>query len=323
MLRSRGNPDPLGAGEGGNLDGGAADRLDDRDRDVDFQVVAAAAEDRRLAHARYRVEVARRPTAAPGFSLPGQPHPAAVANAGRDVDLVALDLARLPAAAASRARVLDLGAGPAALGAGMRDREEALALADDAAALAARAHRRRRSGLRARAAAGRAGRRDRHGDRHLRALHRLVERNVDLGLEVAAALRPVARAPPGAGRAGAEQVGEDVPDPAEAAESGCARPERARVEAAEDPATRVVLLALLGVGQDRVGLLDLLEPLLGALVALVAVGVVLARELAVGLLDLVLGGLLVDAEDLVGILDGGHYALTTTRAGRITVSPRR
>src|SRR5437868_4759290 len=83
------------------------------------------------------------------------PDPAAVANAGRDVHLVALDLARLTAPAAGRARVFDLGAGAAALGAGMRDREEALALADDAAALAARADRRRRSGLRARAAAGR------------------------------------------------------------------------------------------------------------------------------------------------------------------------
>ena len=47
----------------------------------------------------------------------------------------------------------------------------------------------------------------------------------------------------------------------------------------------VVELALLGVGQDRVGLVDVLEPLLGGLVARVPVRMVLARELAEGLLD--------------------------------------
>ena len=79
-------------------------------------------------------------------------------------------------------------------------------------------------------------------------------------------------------------------------------------------------LALLGVGQDRVGLLDLLEALLGVLVAVVRVRVVLARQLAVGLLDLLVGGLLVDAERLVRVLHRRHgYAETTTRAGRSTV----
>src|SRR5919206_513555 len=78
-----------------------------------------------------------------------------------------------------------------------------------------------------------------------------------------------------------------------------AAPERGGVEATEDAAARVVLLALLGVGQDRVRALDLLEALLGGLVAGVAVRVVLARELAVRLLDVLLRRLLVDAEDLV------------------------
>src|SRR6187200_1364410 len=51
--------------------------------------------------------------------------------------------------------------------------------------------------------------------------------------------------------------------------------------------------------------------------------VVLARELAVGLLDVVLGRLAVDAEDAVGV-SLGHpsppYAATTTFAGRNTSS---
>jgi hypothetical protein len=140
---------------------------------------------------------------------------------------------------------------------------------------------------------------------------------VHLGLEVAAALG--ARGARAAAAAGgpADDVGEDVAEAAEAA------PERAGVEAAgaaEDPAG-VVGLALLGVGQDRVRLLHLLEALLGRLVARVAVGVVLARELAVGLLDLLVGGLLVDAERRVGISHGRRhrYADTTTRAGRSTL----
>ena len=48
--------------------------------------------------------------------------------------------------------------------------------------------------------------------------------------------------------------------------------------------------ALLGVGEDVVGGLDLLEALLGRRVARVAVGMLIARELAVRLLDLVGGG---------------------------------
>src|SRR5699024_2128610 len=60
----------------------------------------------------------------------------------------------------------------------------------------------------------------------------------------------------------------------------------------------VVLLAFGLVGQDVVGLGDLLEPLLGCGVALIGVGVVLSREFAVGLLDLVLRRRLRNPEDL-------------------------
>ena len=52
---------------------GAADRLGDRDRHLDLEVVALALEDRRVAHARDHVEVARRAAAQPGLALAGQP----------------------------------------------------------------------------------------------------------------------------------------------------------------------------------------------------------------------------------------------------------
>src|SRR4029450_7993164 len=66
----------------------------------------------------------------------------------------------------------------------------------------------------------------------------------------------------------------------------------------------VVLLALLRVGENVVRRLDLLEALLGILVAGVRVRVVLARELPVRLLDLVLRRALGDAQDLVEVPSG-------------------
>src|SRR5204863_7184318 len=241
---------------------------------------------RRVGHARDHVEVAGRAASPARLALAGQANTAAVLHTGRDVDPVALDLLRLARPVAGRARLLDLRAGAAAPRARLRDREQPLPLRLDAAALAARADRRLRAGLGARAVAGGARRRQAHADGHLRALHRLLERDVDIRFEISPALgtRSAARA----GAAGAEQVGEDVADPAEAAEAATAAAEGVRVEArAEDPAARVVALALVGVGQDGVRLLDLLEALLGRRVARVLVRVVLPRELAVGLLDLV------------------------------------
>ena len=92
--------------------------------------------------------------------------------------------------------------------------------------------------------------------------------------------------------------------------------------AAEDArADLVVLLALLRIREDVVGALDLLEALLGRLVARVLVRVVLPRELPVGLLDLVRRGVLLDAQHLIEVLHSPCD--TTTRAGRRTRSPSR
>src|SRR5690606_11827864 len=85
---------------------------------------------------------------------------------------------------------------------------------------------------------------------------------------------------PGA-RSTAEHRAEDVLEPT-------GRAARARVEARAATGHRphgVVLLALLGVREHRVGLADLLEPGLGGGVTGVLVRVVLAGQLAVCLLD--------------------------------------
>src|SRR6201996_4763947 len=72
--------------------------------------------------------------------------------------------------------------------------------------------------------------------------------------------------------------------------------------AAEHRARVVVLLALLLVGQDVVGLGNLLEAFLGVTVALVGVRVVLTSQLSVRRLDLVSLRGLRDAQDLVIVL---------------------
>src|SRR5207249_400903 len=138
-----------------------------------------------------------------------------------------------------------------------------------------------------------------------------------LGLHVRAAARPARTGGrPGAATAApeqpAEQVAQPVTGPPGAARAATApglpeevaqvEPESAALlpaETARHRPHRVVLLAALLVGQDVVGLGDLLETVLGVGVALVGVRVVLAGQLAVGLLDVVLGGVLRDTEDLV------------------------
>src|SRR5207248_2023598 len=100
----------------------------------------------------------------------------------------------------------------------------------------------------------------------------------------------------------AEQVAEDVPE----ATGERAGVEASAAEAGERAAAAVVLLALLGIREHIVGLRDLLEALLRSLVARVAVRVVLARQLAVSLLDLLIGGALAYPEGLVVVGPGCH-----------------
>ncbi len=201
----------------------------------------------------------------------------------------------LPRPVAVGARVLDHDAGAAAARAGLGEGEEALVLRAHAAAVALRAHRRAGARRRARAGAGRARR-------------RRARRGIFSCTPVRASsndrLTAVSRSGPRSGRdAGAAPP----PRPPRArpkrspSRSEMSKPrglrvvaEAARVELlaahAALGAELVVGLALLDVGEGAVGGGDLLEPLLGLLVARVGVGVVLARQLAVGLLDLVLGG---------------------------------
>src|SRR4029079_2114042 len=105
-----------------HLDVGAAQRLGDRDRHLDLEVVALAPEHRRLADVRDDVEVAGRAAAQPGLALAGEPDPRALLAARRDFHAVLLELGQPALAVAGRAGILDHGAGAAAARARPRDR---------------------------------------------------------------------------------------------------------------------------------------------------------------------------------------------------------
>ena len=210
-----------------------------------------------------------------------------------------------PGAVARGAGLGDHLAGAVAGRAGLLDREEALRHPHLAAAVAAAAGLGLRAGLGAGALAGLAGLHRRHADLRLGAARRVLEREFEVVAQVGAAIDAVAAAP-AALRAEdlAEDVAEGVGEAAEAlrpaAEAARPRPgteARRRVDAGVPEL--VVGGALLGVGEDLVGLLRLLEFLLGTLVVRVAVRVVLHRELAVGLLDVLFGRVPVDAQNRV------------------------
>ena len=117
------------------------------------------------------------------------------------------------------------------------------------------------------------------------------------------ALAPAGSAAPllAAAEAAAEEAAENVAQVAEI-EAACpvsAALARAIVGVHPGEAELVIFLALIGIGQHLVGLVDLLELLLGLLVAGVHVRVILPGQLFVCFFDLVLAGALFNAQDLV------------------------
>ncbi len=97
-----------------------------------------------------------------------------------------------------------------------------------------------------------------------------------------------------------EEVAEDVLEPAGLSSAAC--PSSGEPRSPTHGADCVVLLTLLSIGEDRVGLGDILEHALRAGVPTVLVRVVLARKLPVRLFDIGIGCVFGDTEDLVEIL---------------------
>ena len=284
------------------------------DGNLDDEIVAAALVERRRGHADDDVEIAGRPARAALLATALEPDPRPVLRARGNLHLVGLLHALSARAAARLARLLDDRPVAAAARARLREREEAVRVGRDPAPRADRADDRRRARLGPGAAAGVAGRLHVRAHRHLHARERVLEGDVDLGLEVGAAfrLRPAPR-PATATGAAAEEPAEEI---AEVEVLELRSPKALRTRAAVRRAEGVVGLPLLGIREDVVGALDLLE---AGLVTAARVGMTLARELAIGLLDLVGRGVLGDAEGVVRIA----HSLTITRVGRSTRSPRR
>jgi hypothetical protein len=221
------------------------------------------------------------------LALAGQAQPLAGRDAGRDLHLQVALLGRPPIAAAGRARLGDDAAGPAAVAACLGHGEEALLIADLAGAPALRTGLGAGPAGRTGALARRAGLLARDPDLRLRALGGRLEGDLEVVAQVGAAPRTAAPA--------AEAVAEPE-DVAEAAEDVAEVGEHRRVEALARALVHagvteaIVGRALVAVGEDGVGLGRFLELLLGGVVAGIAIGVVLERQLAVGALDLPVRG---------------------------------
>ena len=268
----------------------------ERHAQLAVEVVVVALEERVVGDDDDDVEIAGRPALDAVLAFAGQAQALAGGDAGRDLHLEVALLGRAAVAAARLARLGDDAAGAAAVAARLGDGEEALLVADLADAAALRTRLRPGPARRARALARRAGLLARDADLRLGALGRGLEGDLEVVAQIGAAAR--------AGAAAAEGVAEteDVAEPAEdVAEVG----EHRRVEALAAAlvhagvAEAIVGGALVAVGEDRVGLGRFLELLLGRVVARVAIGVVLERQLAVGALDLPVRGRARDAQDLV------------------------
>src|SRR5918996_3119882 len=256
------------------------------------------------------------PRVAPGAAAAPEPDALAVVDPGRDPDLDLAGSLLDAAAPAGGARVVDDVAPAGALRARRREAEETLVVVEHAPTAAAGAGVGGRAGTGTRPPAGRAGRLAREVNGRGQPADGVLERQVQLGLEVLTPMGAGAARRAGAGAAGStatgapEQPAQHVAQVTEVLEPEPARsPARAtRTLAAEHAAHRaeladlVVLLAPLGVADDVVGGRDLLEAFLGSLVAGVGVGVVLARQLPVRLADVLLGRAVAHPEDPVVIL---------------------
>ena len=161
---------------------------------------------------------------------------------------------------------------------------------------------------------------DRLGD----AEHRLGELDGQVVAQVRAGHHPPA--PARAGRRPTEERVEDVAERAEAAAESLEAAGRGAIDAGVPE--HVVCAAALPIGQDAVGLVQLLEALLGAVVA-IDVGVVLLRQAPEGALDLGLVRVAGDTEHVVvvalhrhGVADHTNWHSATASAKPVDISIR-
>ena len=289
------------AREGGDVDVRAQGGLGEGNRHVQQQGCAVPLEELVGTDGDGHVQVAGGAAVHAGAALAVQDDALAVGDAGGHLDvgraLDALD-AR---AAAGGALVGDDFAGAAAGGAGPGDEHEAALGPDLAGALAGRAGLGLGAGLGAGAAAGGAGLLAVELKGLFAAHGRFLKGELELVLQVLACLGRVAALAVHAAHA-AEELVENAPHAAQVAEAGkveaaAGAPEGILLRAVH--AELVVACPLFRVGQDLVGLVQLLEAGLGVFIVGMQIRVTFLGQLPVGLFDVFLGGVLRDAQHLV------------------------
>ena len=257
-------------------------------------------------HRHGHMEVAGRAAVGTGVAAASHRKHLSVVDAGRHGNLQVAGAADASLSRTGRAGILDDPAGAAAALAGALRLHlaegRALDLRHAAPPVAGRTGDRRRAFSGSAAAAVGTAFHDGHADGFLTALGRLLEGEVEVGLGVRS---PTGRV--GVGALAAEAAAENAPkDVAQILEAEPAAIAAATVTAAGPEvgidagvAELVVTGFLILIGQNLVGLVDLLKFGLGLLVARVQVGVIFLGRLSVGLFDLVIPGASVYAQDLI------------------------
>ncbi len=304
------------AGEGGDFEFSAEGGLDEADGDFADEVVVFAGEDFVGFDVEDDVEVAVGAALEAGFAVAGGAKAGAGVDAGGDAEFDLGGAFAAALAAAGGAGFFDNAAGAFAAGAGLGDAEDAAGHDDLAASAAVLAGFFAGAGGGAGAVAGVAGVEFGDGDVAFAAEGGFFEAEFEVVAEVGAALGAagfaaaagvakefVEDAAAAGGGASAEGFAEDVEGVVEAAAAGAAAGAGAGVEGGVS--VLVVGGAFLGVADGFVGFAEFLEFFLGGLVAGVFVGVVFDGEFAVGLFDVVVGGVAGDAEDFV-VIPFGH-----------------
>src|SRR5690606_21172393 len=278
--------------QAGSVHDAAQGRHRHRHRHRDQQVQVVAFEQLMGLHRQEDIEVAARPAALSRLALARQADARTVVDARRNLEAELAGLADLAVAPAGGAGVGDHLARAAAAGAGALDLEEAVGLTHAPGAAAGGADGRLGARLGARAVADLTAHQGRDGDLDLGALIGLLKRDLQVVAQVRAAARPVvlasaaAPAAEGVPEGVAEDLGEDVVDVVEARAALAERVAPARAAAVHPGMAETIIgRALLLVGQDGVGLGNLLEAGHGLFRAAVAVRVVLHRQLAIGALE--------------------------------------
>ena len=129
----------------------------------------------------------------------------------------------------------------------------------------------------------------------------LFERDLELVAQIGATIdvRATAATAAAAAKNLVEDAAEGIGEAARAAAESAAAHARLRVDTGV--AILVVSRTFLAVGKDFVGFLGFLEVLFGFWIVRIAVRVMLHGQLAVGLLDVFVGCIPIDAEDVVKV----------------------